>query len=69
MIVHTWECVEYNENSDDDCWMVWSEINEAENLLENGKTKLVFEACDDCHAADIDIEYSVIAPKAPVVAE
>lgn len=67
MIVHTWECAEYNENSDDDCWMTWSTVNEAEDLLEDGKTKIVFEACDDCHAAEIDIEYRVIAPRKPIV--
>ena len=68
MIVHTWECVEYNDNSDDDCWMVWSEINAAENLLE-GEDFLKFEADKDCHAEGTEDKYLIIVPKAPVVAE
>lgn len=62
MILHTWECEHYNDNTDEPYWMTYSEVNHAVELLEPGKNILYFDRCEDCHAKDADRDMITIAP-------
>lgn len=62
MILHTWECEHYNDNTDESYWMTYSEVNHAVELLEPGKNILYFDRCEDCHAKDADRDMITIAP-------
>ena len=62
MKLHTWDCEYYNDYSDDDYWMTYSEVNCAIDLLEEDEDILYFEACKHCLAENASRKFLNIVP-------